>query len=120
MSPTWTCWAMSDLLLSRALLLPTDCTAARRRTRTDATRSCPPPPPAAWRLNPAPAPADNPKMEGLPMRRWMTVACVLAAVSVIGCAGPAKLAQKSQDKLAQGDVWKAWELATRALDKAPA
>src|SRR5260221_97514 len=56
----------------------------------------------------------------LPMRRWMTTFCVLAVVSAIGCAGPDKLAQKSQNKLAEGDVWKAWELATRALDKAPA
>jgi len=54
------------------------------------------------------------------MRRVMKTLCLLAAVSVIGCAGPAKLAQKSNDKLAQGDVWKAWQLATRALDKAPA
>src|SRR2546421_11035097 len=59
-------------------------------------------------------------MEGPPMRRWTAVLFVLAAVVGSGCAGPAKLAQKSENKLAEGDVWKAWQLATRALDKAPA
>jgi hypothetical protein len=54
------------------------------------------------------------------MRRWMTVLIVLAAVSGFGCAGPAKLAENSESKLAEGDMWKAWQLATRALDKAPA
>jgi hypothetical protein len=54
------------------------------------------------------------------MRRLMTTLCVLVAVSGIGCAGPDKLAQKSGNKLAEGDVWKAWQLATQALDKAPA
>jgi hypothetical protein len=49
----------------------------------------------------------------------MTVLIVLAAVSGFGCAGPAKLTEKSEGKLAEGDMWKAWELATRALDKAP-
>jgi hypothetical protein len=54
------------------------------------------------------------------MRRWTMTMFVIAAFAVAGCAGPAKLAEKSEDKLAQGDVWKAWQLATRALDKAPA
>ena len=54
------------------------------------------------------------------MRRWTTVLFVIAAFAVAGCAGPAKLAEKSEDKLAEGDVWKAWQLATKALDKAPA
>jgi len=54
------------------------------------------------------------------MRRWMTTLCVLAVMSGLGCAGPDKLAQKSNSKLAEGDVWNAWHLATRALDKAPA
>jgi hypothetical protein len=54
------------------------------------------------------------------MRRWTTTLIVLAAVSAFGCAGPGKLAEKSQNKLAEGDVWKAWHLATKALDKAPA
>src|SRR3982751_5853532 len=54
------------------------------------------------------------------MRRWMTVLFVIAAFAVAGCAGPAKLAEKSEDKLAEGDVWKEWHLATKALDKAPA
>jgi hypothetical protein len=44
---------------------------------------------------------------------------VPALLLVIGCAGPAKLTQRSGEKLAQGDVWKAWQLATRALDKSP-
>src|SRR5436190_5339380 len=39
---------------------------------------------------------------------------------VAGCAGPQKLAQKSEQNLAGGDHWRAWQLATRALDKAPA
>jgi hypothetical protein len=55
------------------------------------------------------------------MRRVLTLLCVLAAVSgVVGCAGPGKLAEKSEGKLAEGDMWEAWELATRALEKAPA
>jgi len=54
------------------------------------------------------------------MHRLMTTLCVLAAVAGVGCAGPAKLAERSEGKLAEGDVWKAWNLATRALDKAPA
>ncbi len=37
----------------------------------------------------------------------------------LGCAGPAKLAQRSEEKLAGGDPWQAWTLATRALDKEP-
>jgi hypothetical protein len=54
------------------------------------------------------------------MRRYVLSLMVIAALCGAGCAGPAKLAEKSEDKLAEGDVWKAWELATRALDKAPA
>lgn len=54
------------------------------------------------------------------MRHWMLVVFVIAALGGAGCAGPAKLAQKSENKLAEGDVWKAWQLATKALDKAPA
>lgn len=44
---------------------------------------------------------------------------LLALPLVIACAGPTKLAQKSEEKLAGGDAWKAWQLATRALDKEP-
>ncbi len=44
---------------------------------------------------------------------------LLAAVLAAGCAGPNKLAEKSQQKLSDGDVWKAWQLATRALDREP-
>jgi hypothetical protein len=54
------------------------------------------------------------------MRRFMTLLSALAIVGAIGCAGPAKLSEKSEGKLAEGDMWKAWQLATRALDKAPA
>lgn len=39
---------------------------------------------------------------------------------VVGCAGPNKLADKSSSKLAEGDMWKAWKLATQALDRQPA
>ena len=44
---------------------------------------------------------------------------MLAAALAAGCAGPNKLAEKSQRELAEGDVWKAWQLATRALDREP-
>ena len=44
----------------------------------------------------------------------------LAALLVLaGCAGPSKLTQQSQQKLAAGDAWRAWQLATHALDKQP-
>jgi len=45
---------------------------------------------------------------------------LLALTIAAGCAGPAKLAEKSENKLAKGDHWQAWRLATRALDQAPA
>jgi len=45
---------------------------------------------------------------------------LLALPLMIGCAGPSKLAQRSEDKLAHGDHWRAWQLATRALDREPA
>ncbi len=39
---------------------------------------------------------------------------------VTGCGGgSSKLTQKSEEKLAGGDAWRAWQLATRALDKEP-
>ncbi len=44
---------------------------------------------------------------------------IAAVVLVAGCAGTAKLTQKSEEKLASGDHWKAWQFATRALDKEP-
>ena len=48
------------------------------------------------------------------------LATVLLAVSlVVGCSGPSKLTEKSEKELAQGDAWRAWQLATRALDKEP-
>ena len=48
------------------------------------------------------------------------IAPILVLLSlVIGCAGSSKLSQKSEEKLAGGDAWRAWQLATRALDKEP-
>jgi hypothetical protein len=38
---------------------------------------------------------------------------------MIGCAGPSKLAEKSERQLAGGEATRAWELATRALDRDP-
>src|SRR5204862_8000936 len=43
----------------------------------------------------------------------------LALLIVAVCAGPAKLAQKSEEKLANGENGRDWELAIRALDKDP-
>ncbi len=51
------------------------------------------------------------------LRRIALVA--LALVLVAGCAGPTKLAERSEEKLAGGQQWRAWELATKALDKEP-
>src|SRR4249920_259428 len=45
----------------------------------------------------------------------LLIAIPLAA----GCAGPTKLAERSEGKLAEGQMWRAWTLATQALDKAP-
>lgn len=44
---------------------------------------------------------------------------LIAATLVVGCAGTSKLSEKSEKELAKGDAWKAWQLATRALDKEP-
>ncbi|MGH7681788.1 MAG: hypothetical protein ACRENN_07350, partial [Candidatus Eiseniibacteriota bacterium] len=44
---------------------------------------------------------------------------LIATTLVIGCAGTSKLSEKSEKQLASGDAWKAWQLATRALDKEP-
>ena len=49
--------------------------------------------------------------------RW--IAILAAGLIVTGCAGSAKLTRQSQEKLAKGNAWRAWELATRALDKEP-
>ena len=53
------------------------------------------------------------------MFRRLTPA-LLALTIVTGCAGPSRLAEKSEDKLSAGDHWRAWQLATRALDREPA
>lgn len=45
---------------------------------------------------------------------------VLALPLLLGCAGPTRLAERSENKLSSGDHWRAWTLATKALDKAPA
>ena len=50
-------------------------------------------------------------------RRLSSVLLVIAFV--VGCAGTSKLSEKSEKKLASGDAWRAWQLATRALDKEP-
>jgi len=51
------------------------------------------------------------------IRRFAPLVVALALVS--GCASTARLTQHSQEKLASGDHWKAWQLATRALDREP-
>lgn len=43
----------------------------------------------------------------------------LSLALVVGCAGTSKLTEKSEEKLAGGDARRAWQLATRALDKEP-
>lgn len=53
-------------------------------------------------------------------RRVLTVMAALTLLALAsGCAGPSKLAQRSEEKLGNGDIWRAWQLATRALDKEP-
>ncbi|MEK7316711.1 MAG: hypothetical protein AAB011_11045 [Candidatus Eisenbacteria bacterium] len=52
------------------------------------------------------------------MTRKFALALV-AIVFAVGCAGPSKLTDKSEQKLAGGNAWGAWQLATRALDKEP-
>jgi len=44
---------------------------------------------------------------------------LLALPLILACAGPTKLAKKSEEKLAGGDAWRAWQLATKALDREP-
>jgi hypothetical protein len=45
---------------------------------------------------------------------------LLALALLAGCAGPSKLAEKSQAKLADGEAWAAWNLATRHWTRNPA
>ena len=52
-------------------------------------------------------------------RRIAVLVIFFAAVLSSGCAGPSKLAQKSEENLAAGELTHAWQLATRALDKDP-
>jgi hypothetical protein len=44
---------------------------------------------------------------------------LMVASCLAGCAGSSKLTDKSEQKLAGGDSWRAWQLATKALDKEP-
>jgi len=53
------------------------------------------------------------------IRGLALVPLVCAVVLVPGCAGPAKLAERSEQKLVGGDPMRAWSLATKALDKEP-
>jgi tetratricopeptide (TPR) repeat protein len=43
----------------------------------------------------------------------------ISLVYLAGCAGPAKLARKSHEQLAEGEVKKAYETALKAVDKDP-
>lgn len=47
------------------------------------------------------------------------LAAFAALTLLAGCAGPTKLAEKSQQKLESGDMWRAWQLAIRALEREP-
>ena len=51
-------------------------------------------------------------------RRIIPVLLLLLPI-VAGCAGPSKLTRQSEERLARGEAWRAWTLATKALDKAP-
>src|SRR5256885_707257 len=48
----------------------------------------------------------------------MLCASVVLALIAVGCAGPSKLAERSQEKLAGGDIWRAWQLADGAYEQA--
>jgi hypothetical protein len=50
-------------------------------------------------------------------RRILAAGLLLAALA--SCAGPTRLAEKSAQRLDGGDMWRAWQLATRALDRQP-
>ncbi len=50
-------------------------------------------------------------------RRILAASLVLVALA--SCAGSTRLAEKSAQRLAGGDMWRAWQLATRALDREP-
>jgi hypothetical protein len=53
------------------------------------------------------------------MSRRILPALLALSMVTIGCAGPARLAERSEQKLSSGDHWRAWQLATRSLDKQP-
>lgn len=53
------------------------------------------------------------------MLRRIVPALLALSLWTIGCAGPARLTERSEQKLTNGDHWRAWQLATRALDKQP-
>jgi hypothetical protein len=52
------------------------------------------------------------------LRRFAPVALALLVV-LPGCAGPSKLAERGEEKLASGENGRAWDLAVRALKKDP-
>jgi hypothetical protein len=58
-------------------------------------------------------------MKGGPPMLQRLVPYLLACAVATGCAGASKLTDKSEETLAKGDAWKAWNLAIRALDKEP-
>ena len=51
------------------------------------------------------------------IRRFVPI--LIAVALAAGCASTSKLSEKSEKKLATGDAWNAWRLATRALEKEP-
>src|SRR5258706_4346328 len=53
------------------------------------------------------------------MLRRIAPALLALSLLTIGCAGPARLTERSEKNLSNGDHWRAWQLATRALDKQP-
>ena len=53
------------------------------------------------------------------MLRRIVPALLALSILTIGCAGPAKLAERSEAKLSSGDHWRAWQLAVRSLEKSP-
>src|SRR5215831_1086608 len=76
---------------------------------------------APWTPSQVPGPRGRyptrPRRGRAMSRRFVPVA--LAVMLLAGCAGPSKLAQKSEENLAAGENTRAWELATRALDRDP-
>jgi hypothetical protein len=51
--------------------------------------------------------------------RFRFAPSALALLILVGCAGPSKLAERSEQQLAGGENQRAWELATHALNRDP-